>query len=584
MTGEPYTRGVNPDASPDADIRRYLRGLLRRKLTVLSVVVIAVATAIALSVVQTPRYEGEAQVVLQAQSGQSLFNQTTPPQTDPQVSVDTEIEVIKSPPVQAAVVERLGPVGKVSATRVGQTLVIAVKGFATTARRAADVANAYAGAYLDLSKNSATAKLLQAGQQLQGQITSIQAQIDRIDGQLATAPASQQGALNASRTSLLSQQDVFRQRLAEVQVDASLATGGAQLVASAAPPAAPVQPTPVRNVILAVVAGLLLGVGLACLVEYLDDTVRTVDDVERFSPPVLGAVPSFGDRSRRHAPGLALESGRGVAASEAYRALRTAVQLLGVVRPLTVIQFTSPTPGEGKTTTVANLATVLADAGRRVVIVDCDLRRPVMHQVFGLANDAGLTSVLVGEASLSDAVQPVPGYKRLFVLTAGDLAPNPSELLSLKQTSEIIFALQSSYDFVLLDSPPVLPVTDSVVLSEWVEAVVIVAAAGITSRKALRRAIQLLRRSAAPVAGLVLNRATPEVGYEYTYQVDASRAPSSRPGPAADSTPGRAADAPTLGSPTVDSAAPPNGKPARRTKPIPPQMSTKGGEPSALDR
>ncbi len=564
MTGDPYTRTVDPETPPDLDIRRYLRGLVRRKVTVLSVVVIAALTAIGFSALQTRKYVGQAQVVIGSKSSQSLFNQSSPPQTDPQVSVDTEIQVIKSPPVQAAVVSKIGPVSKVSATRVGMTLVIAVKGYATTARRAADVANAYAAAYLDLSKKNAADDLMLAGQQLQTQISSLQAQIDRLDAQLATAPTSQQGGLGSSRSSLLAQQDIFRQRLAEVQVDASLATGGAQLVASASPPGAPVQPTPVRNVILAIVAGLLLGVGLACLAEYLDDTLRTVDDLERFRPlPTLGAVPSFGaSRSKRPAPALAFESGGGNAASEAYRALRTAVQLLGVVRPLTVIQFTSPTPGDGKTTTVANLATVLAAAGCSVVVVDCDLRRPVIHQVFGVNNDVGLTSVLVGEASLSDAVRPVPGYERLFVLTAGALAPNPSELLSLKQTSEIIFALQSTHDFVLLDSPPVLPVTDSVVLSEWVEAVIVVAAAGVTSRKALRRAIQLLRQSAAPTAGLVLNRAQPEPDYSYTYHRDGaqSRVGSSPPSPVPD--PGDAAPDETV----VAS----NGGQARQTEAAPP--------------
>jgi capsular exopolysaccharide synthesis family protein len=200
-----------------------------------------------------------------------------------------------------------------------------------------------------------------------------------------------------------------------------------------------------------------------------------------------------------------------------------------VARPLTVIQFTSATIGEGKTTTVTNLATVFADAGRRVVVVDCDLRRPLVHQVFGLTNDVGLASVLMGEVSVSEAVQPVPGYERLFALTAGALAPNPSELLSLKQTSEIIFGLQTHFDYVLLDSPPVLPVTDSVVLSEWVEAVVIVTAAGVTRRKALRRAIELLRQTAAPVVGLVLNRAKPEPGYAYSYRQDGTPAPRQGP-------------------------------------------------------
>jgi succinoglycan biosynthesis transport protein ExoP len=567
MTGETYTRSVDPEASPDVDIQRYLRGLVRRKFTILSVILIAVATAVAVSMLQSPKYEGNAEIVLQAKSGESLFNQSTPSATDPQVSVDTEIQVIESPPVRAAVIAKLGQVDKVAASRVGQTLVIAVKAYASRAPRAADVANAYATAYLDLAKQRAADDLLQAGRQLQTQITSLQTQIDALDGRLVNAPLSQQSALTATRTSLSAQQDTFRQRLGELQVDASLASGGAQLVASASPPRAPVQPTPVRNVILAIMVGLFVGVAVACLTEYLDDTIRTAEDLERFRPfPVLARIPSFGDRPKRGVPPLALDAGRSTAASEAYRTLRTAVQLLGVIRPLTVIQFTSPTPGEGKTTTVVNLATVLADAGRQVVVVDCDMRRPLVHQTFGLDNEVGLTSVLVGDVSVSEALRAVPGFERLFVLTAGGLAPNPSELLSLKQTSEIVFALQSRFDFVLLDSPPVLPVTDSVVLSEWVEAIVIVTASGVTRRKALHRAIQLLEQTAAPIEGLVLNRARPEAGYTYTYQHDQGK-------PQRSTSPSRGemrAPKPHLSGPLPAAADAPtatNGGPARRSKP-----------------
>jgi capsular exopolysaccharide synthesis family protein len=270
---------------------------------------------------------------------------------------------------------------------------------------------------------------------------------------------------------------------------------------------------------------------VACLGEFLDDTIRTLDDVERFRPlPVLAHIPTMEGRSTGPTPRVALREGRDTPAAEAYRALRTAVQLLGVVRPLTVVQFTSSTAGEGKTTTVANLAAVLAGAGRRVVIVDCDMRRPQLHEVFDLPNEVGLTSVLVGEASVSDALQAADGFPGLSVLTSGARAPNPSELLSLKQTSEIIFALQARFDFVLLDSPPVLPVTDAVVLSEWVEAVIVVTAAGVTKRKALRRALQALAQTAAPVRGLVLNRAALEPAYSYAYTAPIPRQPAAPQG------------------------------------------------------
>jgi capsular exopolysaccharide synthesis family protein len=262
----------------------------------------------------------------------------------------------------------------------------------------------------------------------------------------------------------------------------------------------------------------MVGVGLACLQEYLDDSIRTKEDLARLSGlPVIGTIPTF-TTSLKGVPSLALSSDTNVHAAEAYRSLRTSVQLLGVVRPLTTIQFTSPESGVGKTTTVANLATVLAAAGQRVAIVDSDLRRPRLHELFGLPNDRGLTSVLLGETTLADALQSPAGYGGgLEVLAAGMVAPNPSELLSSKLTAQLVFDLQSQFDVVLIDSPPLLPVTDAIVMSSWVEAVVVLAASGMTKRNDLRNAIELLRQAEAPVVGAVLSRTSPGTSYSYGY-------------------------------------------------------------------
>jgi capsular exopolysaccharide synthesis family protein len=193
------------------------------------------------------------------------------------------------------------------------------------------------------------------------------------------------------------------------------------------------------------------------------------------------------------------------------------VQLLGVPRALSTIQFTSAGPSEGKTTTVANLAAAVAATGRTVVVVDADLRRPRLHDVFGVANDVGLTSVVLDDLPVLQALQPVGGQHGLMALTAGSPPNNPSELLSLKRTSEVIFELESHFDLVLIDSAPVLPVTDSIVLSTWVQAVVVLAAVGRTKRSQLRAAMQLLDQAQSPVVGSVVVRTTADTKYGYGY-------------------------------------------------------------------
>lgn len=503
---------------PDLDVRRYLDGLRRRKLSVLAVVVLSVLTAAVLSILQKPVYGAKADILLQPNGSTSLFTGGAgQQQVDPKLAIDTEIRMILSKPVRAAVEASRGPVEKVGAKRVDETLIIQVTGYAGSAAKATGVANAYADAYIDLRQKQAGDDLVTAGSALRQKLDDLQAQISQLDQSVNEAPAAQREAIRANRESLITEQGLYRKRLNELQIDTRVSAGAARVVERATPPSAPVKPTPVRNVLLALVVGSMFGVGIACLREYLDDTVRTKDDIAGLSNlPVIGTIPVF-TASRKGVPLLALSSEENAHAAEAFRSLRTSVQLLGVERPLTAIQFTSPGIGAGKTTTVANLATVLAAAGQRVVVVDSDLRRPRLHESFGVADDKGLISVLTGETTLADALQPVPEHPGLHVLPAGGTAPNPSELLSLKRTAELVFELQSQFDVVLIDSPPVLPVTDAIVMSSWVEAVVVLAASGITKRNELRNALDLLRQAEAPLVGAVLSRAAPEAGYAYGY-------------------------------------------------------------------
>jgi capsular exopolysaccharide synthesis family protein len=181
------------------------------------------------------------------------------------------------------------------------------------------------------------------------------------------------------------------------------------------------------------------------------------------------------------------------------------------------VQITSPSAAEGKSTTIANLAVALANAGQRVTVVDADLRRPRIHHFFGLKNDEGLTSVLLGATPLSMALQRVDGVAGLTLLASGPIPPNPSELLSGEHCADVLRALLGSADYVLIDCPPVLPVTDATVLSSRVDGTLLVATANETSQKALRHARETLARVNAPLLGVVFNGVTESTGYGYSY-------------------------------------------------------------------
>jgi len=272
----------------------------------------------------------------------------------------------------------------------------------------------------------------------------------------------------------------------------------------------------VRSGILALVLGLVLGVGVAFLLEYLDDSVRSKEDLERATVPlpVIGIIP--GTSSDAPATITLREPSSG--AAESYRSLRTAVQFMGVEQRVQVIQVTSSIAAEGKSTTVSNLGVAFASSGLRVAIVDFDLRRPVQHEVFGFDNATGFTSVLLGRAELASALHGVTGTPgALAVLTSGPVPPNPAELLGTDRVADLIGELRAQFDVVVIDTPPVLPVTDALVVSRSADALLLVATAGLTTGRQLHRAAEILRQIDAPVIGTVLNRAGVAGGYGYGY-------------------------------------------------------------------
>lgn len=489
----------------ELELRDYLGVIRRRKLTLLGAVVVVLAGAVVASLVQTPVYAATAEVLLQPRSTESLFNPATGQRVDPVRALQTEIRVLESQPVKTAVRQKLGYAAEVSATPAGQTDVILVRAEDPDPGRAADVANAYAREYIDFRRRQAVDDLLAAAGEVQTKIDDLQRQAD------AAAPPA--------RDALVQQQALFKNKLDQLQVDSTLKTGGAQLVTPAEAPTSPVRPKPLRNAVLALVLGSFFGLGLVFLMEYLDDSIKTKDDLERAAPglPVLSLVPAVTAWKTREEPRVVTLSDSASPAAEAYRTLRTAIQFLGVDRPVQSVQVTSPGAQEGKTTTLANLGVAFARAGQPTAIVCTDLRRPRVHEFFGLSNAVGLTSVLLGEVPLARALQPVPGADRLRLLASGPLPPNPSELLQAMRTAEVLDALMQEGYLLLVDSPPVLPVSDALVVSGRVQGTLVVCSAGTTSRKELARTLELLSQVDAPVIGAVLNGVKAEDGYGYAY-------------------------------------------------------------------
>ncbi len=509
--------------SPGMYLRDYVSVLRRRKWLVLLAMVLVFASALAVSLLQTPVYQGQARLLLQRNISPFDANNTW---LNPTL-VSTEIQIIESEPVRAAVMKRLGPVPRISASSVGDTTVIQLEAESTSPERAASVTNAYADAYIEFRRQQEVEALAAAGQEIQLKIDQLQKEIDDLGGRIAAIPActgtnpppgcSERESLQRDRDAKIAQQVPFKQRLDQLQVDLSLKSGGAQVVSRALMPEEPIRPRPVRNALLGLGVGLVLGIALAFLFEHLDDSIKTKEDFERVArdTPVLGIIPAVAGWKRGETF-VVSQAEPSSPAAEAYRTLRTSIEFIGVNRPLKLLQITSPSASEGKSTTTANLAVALARAGKQVVVVSCDLRRPRLHDFFGVSNTVGFTSVLLGEVSLSEAIQEVPNEPRLRVLASGPLPPNPSELLSAPRTDEVLSVLRNHVDVVIVDCPPVLPVTDAAVVSSKVDATLLVVTAGTTARKQLSRTLEILRQVDAPLIGAVLNGVSTELAYGYS--------------------------------------------------------------------
>ncbi len=334
--------------------------------------------------------------------------------------------------------------------------------------------------------------------------------------------------------------DNLLQRSKENDVVMASKLNNISIIDYALAPEAPVGPNRTRTVFIAFFLSLGLGVGLALLLEYLDDTIHSTDEVERLLHlPALAVIPSVGATARRRmlsAPGLALQkrNGNGAAGNpelltnvdsksplaESFRHLRTSVLLSTAGRAPKSLLVTSSLPGEGKTTTAVNTAISLAQTGASVVIIDADMRRPRLQSIFGLPDHAGLSSILSNDCSEAEMLGLVVKDETtgLNVLTSGPIPPNPAELLGSDQMRRLLVTLQAKFTHVVIDSPPVSSFTDGVLISTMVDGVLLVVHGGKSSRHIVRRSRQLLQEVGAKVFGVVLNNVSLQSHDYYYYQ------------------------------------------------------------------
>jgi polysaccharide biosynthesis transport protein len=493
---------VEPGSEPS--LRGYLHILRAGRWWVIALCLLGLGVSLALSLTATKQYAATAQLLVQSVGSDNLSTGTGSSDLT-SVDVETELQLVTSAQVQSQVRAKLGSAPGISATEVGETNVIAVTAVSSDPARAATIANTYARAFVNWSTATTISNLAVAENQLISQINALGKEVGRLSDDSS-----------AQAVALSNQQAVLKGQLAQLQVAGATASAGLELVTPATVPTSPTSPKPLDNALLGLLAGLALGVGAAFLRHSLDDTLTSGEAVERVSgAPVLATVPVVPSWRKKSGQELIAVSDPTSQPAEAYRSLRTSLQFVRQDRPLRTLLVTSPSAGDGKTATVVNLGAVFAQAGARTVLVSCDLRRPGFGQFFPPGNRAELSSVLTGEKSLDAAMAPVPGTEGLWTLDTRSIVANPTELLGSIRMRATIDELAERFEVVLIDSPPVLPVADALILSGYAEGVLLVAAGGQTRRAELRRAAEKLAQANAPLVGMVLNKASSQRDFGY---------------------------------------------------------------------
>jgi non-specific protein-tyrosine kinase len=528
-TGSADGSAGKPNSGVAMDLRQY--GQLARKWLwlVLVCTLAAAGAAYIVSRNSTPVYQASTKLLVNQSSTSNQVNLAYQDILMSQQLARTYANLLSDRPVVEETARRLNlPTdpktlarlqGSVSVTPIRDTQLMEVRVEGESPEMIMLVANTLPEVFIAQNQQLQMGRVTGLKTSLETEIANVQEDIARTQNSLASAADDVQrqryeASLAQYRSTLSSLTNNYSQiRLAEAQASNNLV-----IVKPAIIPQAPIRPRTMTNVLLAAVVGAMIAIGAAFLIEYLDDTVKSPDDVTRVSGlSTLGAIARLKDAGAERQLIAWLQSK--APESEAYRTLRTNIQFSSVDKPIRTLIVTSSGPSEGKSTTSANLAIVMAQTGQKVILVDTDLRRPVLHKTLGVPNNAGITTALLAgeQADLRDYLQPTE-IDNLMVITSGPIPPNPSELLGSQRMKHVIDELSKLADIVIFDTPPVLVVTDAAVLGRQVDGVLLVADAGGTREQALAHAVAELRKTGTNVLGVAMNRLDNRSrGYYYYY-------------------------------------------------------------------
>ena len=493
------------------ELRDYIRVLRARKRLILLPVILLTVAAVAVSMLQQPVYEGVAQVLVTRQDKATAvagINQPDSAYEPARDNVQTQVEIIQSVRIADRVIKRLHLgltadelLQRVSASADTGTNVIRIRARGSSGLGAKKVADAFAKEYVAWSLEGERESIGAAVADVERRMADARKEISR-----AEQKASSPNASSAARLQLGVATDLYANladRLEDLKIAEQLATGTGSLLSTAGVEPTPVSPRPARNAVLGLSLGLLVGLGLVFTAEHFDNRIGGAEEAgEIYGAPVLASIPE--DSPADGTPGPAAKGWSVGRSAEAYRVLRNNLDFINVDGNVRTLMVTSALPSEGKSTAAANLAAVLAQAGQVVMLVTCDFHKPTTGHFFKLTHATGLSEVLQGRLDVWTAAQRPEGYENLWVLTAGSMPPNPSEILGSMAMGALLGEIRESLDWVILDTTPVLSAADATALVRWADGVLVVVRAQESKRDSARAAREHLSNVGARVLGLIV--------------------------------------------------------------------------------
>jgi capsular exopolysaccharide synthesis family protein len=512
------------------ELKRYLGVLKRWIWLVILGAIIAGGAAYFISSNMTPIYAARSRYLIDEAPGSSNSNEYSKLLTEQKLA-QTYVEITTARPVLEETivqldlpytVNELRRIVSVSAPLDTQILVISTED--PDPVRAADIANTVGEVFITQNQARENLRYAEPISNWQARMESVFTEIDNLESTIRNFEETNGDAQAMTLTRLQSQLNEAQIRYTEafnnlnqLQQEQAKESSNIVPIETAQPSTIPVRPNVTTNTLLAAVIGSLFAVGIIFLIEYLDDTVKTPEQVLSDTKlSTLGAIAQI--KANNPSESIVAFTNPRDPLSEAYRVLRTNLGFSAIDSALRSIVVTSGSPGEGKSTTAANLAIVMAQAGKRVVLIDSDLRRPVQHKILSVGNNRGLTTALLdNETPVTFHLQNTK-IKGLRVLSSGPIPPNPAEILSSQRMNHLIEELYEEADILVFDTPPVLTVTDAAVLSPQVDGTLFVVHVGKTRRDTLAQAVERVLKTNAQPLGVVLNRIKPSHGGYYYYQ------------------------------------------------------------------